>query len=301
MISTERFACQVLLVDDDEDDYILTRDMLSQVEGKKFRLHWAESYTAARQVLATKTFDVILVDYDLGQYNGISLIEEMVASGISTPMIMVTGRGSYEKDVEAMQAGAMDYINKNELSWPLLERTIRYAMERKHTENLLRDAKEGLEKRVAERVSELQEMNARLRVMEDELRERNLQLAEAMEVVEAEHRRYQSLFQYAPAGFLSIDGQGIILEANRRAAALLNVKPTALPGKPAAQFIDPADAAGFQDSLARLVAERQAQEVEVRLYPHEQPPFAAHLSGEWIEEPANEPVYTLWVIQVHQG
>lgn len=71
-----------------------------------------------------------MVDYDLGGKDGIQLIQEAVAKGIKGSFIMVTGRGNREMDVEAMKAGASEYVTKMELSPPLLERVIRYAIER---------------------------------------------------------------------------------------------------------------------------------------------------------------------------
>jgi FixJ family two-component response regulator len=76
---------------------------------------------------------------------------------------MVTGRGRYEVDVEAMQAGAFDYVTKDDLSSSLLERVIRYAKERQRNERIL-------EQRVEERTEELQAALEELQVLEEKLR-----------------------------------------------------------------------------------------------------------------------------------
>ncbi len=124
----------ILHIDDDEDDYILVRSMLSQAQGRRITLDYASSYREGREKLLTKHYDAALVDYDLGAGTGIELIHEMVEQGYSAPLILFTGRGSYAVDVEAMQAGATMYLSKTEASPLLLERIIRYAIERKQAE-----------------------------------------------------------------------------------------------------------------------------------------------------------------------
>jgi DNA-binding response OmpR family regulator len=61
-----RSAWRVLLVDDDEDDYFLTREMLAQAQGRKILLDWASDYETAQKKIDTETFDAVLVDYSLG-------------------------------------------------------------------------------------------------------------------------------------------------------------------------------------------------------------------------------------------
>jgi FixJ family two-component response regulator len=93
-------------------------------------------------MLQSNEYQAVLIDYDLGDGTGIQLIHEFVSQGYSTPMILLTGRGSYEVDVEAMHAGATLYLTKNEINSLLLERSIRYAIERKRTEEKLRFSEE---------------------------------------------------------------------------------------------------------------------------------------------------------------
>jgi two-component system, cell cycle sensor histidine kinase and response regulator CckA len=122
-------AIKVLLIDDDEDDYILTRELLSEVKVGKYKLDWASSYEEGLKVAGLGEHDVCLVDYRLGERTGVQLIREARKPRINTPMILLTGQGSDEVDVEAMQAGATDYLVKNETPASLLDRTIRYALE----------------------------------------------------------------------------------------------------------------------------------------------------------------------------
>jgi PAS domain S-box-containing protein len=133
----------ILLVEDDEDDYVLVKDLLGEIEGGRFRLEWASSYEAAIEAIQRAPHDVYLVDYRLGARTGLEFLREAAGMGCRAPMILLTGQGGREIDVEAMKAGAADYLAKGQLDSALLERSIRYAMERARTLEALRRSEEG--------------------------------------------------------------------------------------------------------------------------------------------------------------
>jgi two-component system, cell cycle sensor histidine kinase and response regulator CckA len=130
---------KVLLIDDDEDDYILTRDWFDEFQVTVSELEWVSNYAAGREAIAQNRHDIYLVDYRLGEGNGLELLSEAIANGCTAPIILLTGKGDREIDIEAMKAGAADYLEKSQLSAPLLERSIRYAIERKQTEHKIRE------------------------------------------------------------------------------------------------------------------------------------------------------------------
>ena len=150
---------KVLLIDDDEDDYILTRELFSLVKDGKYELDWASSYEEGLQVAGRREHHVCLVDYRLGERSGVQLIREARESRLTTPMILLTGQGDHDVDVEAMEAGATDYLVKDETSPARLERTIRYAV-KLNTERCRAEAE--LEQRVADRTAQLQATNKEL-------------------------------------------------------------------------------------------------------------------------------------------
>lgn len=120
---------KVLLIEDDEDDYILTRELLAEVKGGRYALDWASSYEEGLKVAGLREHQVCLVDYRLGELSGVQLIREAREFGLTTPMILLTGQGCHDVDVEAIEAGATDYLIKDETHASRLERTIRYAVE----------------------------------------------------------------------------------------------------------------------------------------------------------------------------
>lgn len=127
--------CKVLLIDDDEDDYIMTREFLSEAEEFVFKLNWVDNYQDGLAEISKKQHDVYLLDYRLGKENGLELLQAALNLGCIKPIILLTGVGDRDIDQEAMTAGASDYLVKgNTLSGTLLERSIIHAMERKRAE-----------------------------------------------------------------------------------------------------------------------------------------------------------------------
>jgi two-component system cell cycle sensor histidine kinase/response regulator CckA len=124
-------ALKVLLVEDDEDDYILTRGLFNEMAPQRFEIEWVKNYQAGLAGMIANQHDVCLVDYRLGARNGVELLRDALERGCSAPVILLTGQGEHEIDIEAMKAGAADYLVKGRLDAGLLERSIRYAIERK--------------------------------------------------------------------------------------------------------------------------------------------------------------------------
>lgn len=130
----------VLLIEDDEDDYIITQSLLSEVRDTQFQVEWVKTYEAALKIIAEHRHDIYLVDYRLGQESGLDLLREAILNGCSAPIILLTGQGDHEVDVAAIQTGAADYLVKGEISAPVLGRAIRHALEHGRTLTKLRQA-----------------------------------------------------------------------------------------------------------------------------------------------------------------
>jgi diguanylate cyclase (GGDEF)-like protein len=127
----------ILLIEDDEDDYLLAHDLLSEVFGNQLRFEWANNWQAGLEAISSRKHDVCLIDYRLGQRSGLDIIRDAVEQGSSIPFILLTGQDDREIDLEAMEAGATDYLVKGQISAPLLDRAIRYSIEQKKVETRL--------------------------------------------------------------------------------------------------------------------------------------------------------------------
>ncbi len=127
----------ILLVEDDEDDFILARDLLREVFRSRLELDWLSGWDEALAAIAEARHDVYIVDYRLGARNGVDLVREATSLGTRAPFILLTGQGNRSIDLEAMRVGATDYLVKDEITAPLLDRSIRYAIERHRAERRL--------------------------------------------------------------------------------------------------------------------------------------------------------------------
>lgn len=123
-------SSRILIVDDDEDDFFITADHLKQIDNYQFEIDWCFNYKKALEHLQQRTHDIYFVDYRLGAKTGLDLLKEAVKLKIEDPIILLTGKGNKDIDIEAMQIGATDYLVKTELNSEKLERCIRYALER---------------------------------------------------------------------------------------------------------------------------------------------------------------------------
>ena len=128
----------VLLIEDDEDDFFITRSLLTKAQVIDCELDWVATYDEGLEAVLSGTYDACLVDYRLGAKTGLDLLREAKERDCRTPIILLTGQGDLKVDLEAMEAGAADYLNKNEIDAPLLERSLRYARERKEAEARIR-------------------------------------------------------------------------------------------------------------------------------------------------------------------
>jgi signal transduction histidine kinase len=136
---------RVLLVDDDEDDCVITRDLLGEIDRDRFQLEWAATYEDGVRAIDRREHDLYLFDYRLGGRNGVDLLHHTVECQCAAPVILLTGHDDRETDVQAMKAGASDYLVKGQIDAQTLERSIRYAIERKQVEEELRRAKRAAE------------------------------------------------------------------------------------------------------------------------------------------------------------
>jgi PAS domain S-box-containing protein len=129
---------RILIIDDDEDDFILTKEYLEAIRDRDLDIQWCYSYKTALEHIAAKRFDLYFVDYRLGAKTGIDLLQEAMALNSEEPIILLTGKGNTNIDKQAMQTGAVDYLIKSELTTEKLERCIRYSLERAASTKALR-------------------------------------------------------------------------------------------------------------------------------------------------------------------
>lgn len=135
-----------------------------------------------------------------------------------------------------------------------------------------------------------------LEVAEEKLRHQAEVLAAARQSLEVERQRYQDLFDFAPDGYLVTDAAGAIQEANRAAAALLNMHQTELVGQPLALFVAEDDRLSFRSHLARFTEPQPTQNWEMHLEPQGAASFPVAVSVAAIRDPQGQPVGLRWLL-----
>src|SRR5260221_1015899 len=121
---------RILIVEDDEDDFVIIEACIKDIPDKEFLIDWCYDYDDAMQRISEGRYDIYFVDYLLGEKTGLELLKEAIALGCEEPLILLTGIGNRDVDVQAMTIGAVDYLVKSEINTEKLERSIRYALER---------------------------------------------------------------------------------------------------------------------------------------------------------------------------
>jgi PAS domain S-box-containing protein len=129
---------RILLVEDDEDDFVLVRDALQALSPGQMTLEWVDDAGRGLEIMAQGRHDVCLLDYRLGAYTGLEVLQQVRARGLHLPIILLTGMSNDEVDRQALEAGAADFLVKSQLSPVLLQRSIRYSVQHWRTLETLR-------------------------------------------------------------------------------------------------------------------------------------------------------------------
>lgn len=128
---------RVLLVEDDGSDARLLVETLKDIGGVRHQVTVARTLAEAKVRLAEA--DVVLLDLSLPDAHGLSTAESLLALRPRAPVIILTGNHDDRLAMQAVQAGAQDYLVKGELAPALVGRAIRYAIERARAEENVRD------------------------------------------------------------------------------------------------------------------------------------------------------------------
>jgi PAS domain S-box-containing protein len=129
-MSANHSQIRILIIDDDEDDYLITSEYIRHIPGASFTIDWCPGFDQALDLMCSKAYDLYFTDYRLGARSGVDLLKEATIRGCDIPVILLTGKGNREVDMEAMSLGAVDYLVKTELTVEKMERCIRYTLER---------------------------------------------------------------------------------------------------------------------------------------------------------------------------
>jgi len=136
-MSYELKTIKVLLVEDNPADVRLVREMFLDIDASEFELSVADTLHSALDVLAGYEFDVMLLDLSLPDSRGLNVITQILNHAPHLPIVILSGIDDAELSLQAVQAGAQDYLVKGQGDGNLLCRALRYAIERKRTQERL--------------------------------------------------------------------------------------------------------------------------------------------------------------------
>jgi len=160
-VSSDARSLRALLVAADEWEALRLRDLVARMP-VRVEVDWARSFEAGFSRMTSRRYDAHLVAGRLGERSGLELLGAYQEAGGGAPVIVLGDSGDRALDLAAMQAGAAGFLAVDRLDSELLERSLRYAVESRRQEVVLRHAREELQESVEERSASLETMNAAL-------------------------------------------------------------------------------------------------------------------------------------------
>ncbi len=120
-------SVNILLIEDDEDDFFILNQRLSKISYFQCNVNWITNLEALTKIKISE-IDICIADYYLGKSTAIDTLSFFKSNYINIPTIVLTGMDNREKDIEVMNAGAIDYLSKENVTTNKLERAIRYGI-----------------------------------------------------------------------------------------------------------------------------------------------------------------------------
>ena len=131
-------ALRLLVVDDNPLDVDLVRAQLSQSHlDRPFQVESVGRLADALRRLARSDVDVVLLDLGLPDANGTQGVVRLSREASDVPVVVLTGNDNEALGLRAVQDGAQDYLIKGKVEGPVLQRSLRFAIERKRAEQAL--------------------------------------------------------------------------------------------------------------------------------------------------------------------
>ncbi len=139
-------STDILLIEDNEGDARLTKELLQEARSSRFSVEHVTSLSGALGCLGQTSYAVALLDLTLLDTQGLATLQQIRSAFSTLPIVVLSGSNDEALALEAMQHGAQDYLIKGQVDGRILERSIRYAIERQRIEQRLKDSNRSLER-----------------------------------------------------------------------------------------------------------------------------------------------------------
>jgi PAS domain S-box-containing protein len=307
----------LLIIDDSESDRVAySRYLQSELE-QEYQIIEAETLEEGLKLWRSQQPDVVLIDLNLPDGNGLEFLEVINSDRASkkVPVIMLAGQGNEKMAVSAMKLGAADYFVKGDITAKLLTTTInrviresllnqQLAIAYQQLQDELTDRKR-VEKLFLEQQLEIENRNKllertteKLQCTVEELRVTTEDLISQHRQLEYEQSRYENLFNFSPDGYLVTDITGRILEANKTVLDLLAISHGDILGQLFTTFIDFYHLELFHKQLHFILSQNKLDSTwEINITPHQGKTFSAEIiaTKNVIAETNN--IQILWVVR----
>ena len=280
-------SLKVLLIEDDPGDTLLLRRLLTHTEHVRFDAVCATRLADGLAQLGETAFDIMLLDLSLPDSVGLDTIDKVRAYTLDVPIIVLTGLDDEDIAMQAVQAGAQDYLAKGDLDVNMLSRAIRYAVERhrlqtelaraqRQEEEHLKRANDDLELRVEARTVELRETNAHLQAeiaerakaerereaLVDHLLQANQSLETLTQEVQQSHREMEQLLAEIPSILIGVEADDRISHWNAKAEDSLALPRADILGCPLGDSPMSWDTAAVLAGVRRCRQQQRAIELD---------------------------------------
>ena len=293
----------ILLVEADPTSAQLIRSLLQRPGAEEFEIHHAEQLSVALESVHDAAPDLILLDLLLPDSDGLDALRKMRAAAPNTPIVVLTNLNDQALGLQAVEAGAQDYLIKTRLDHTRFIRIVRYAIERQHVLTGLAAQRDLARHEAAERKQAQEGLQAQLDELSaanERLRQQNQELQITHPAIETARRHYLELFDFAPDGYLVTSPNGIIQEANRAAHRLLQADRDWLVGKPLALFVAEADHPALLPQLTEWQkpgTPPDQAELALSLRPRDGPLFPAALTISLAYDPEGQLTGLRWLLR----
>ena len=133
----EKNKIKILIIDDCAIEFFFIKELFAENDEHNYVFEWDSGTISGLEKMYQNAHDLYLVDFQLGTVDGNEVIRKAKAGGCSGPTILMTGHANKDISEKAILAGADDFIVKSDFSFRYIEKSIRYALERKKSERLV--------------------------------------------------------------------------------------------------------------------------------------------------------------------